>query len=158
MRKYRYVLAAIAGVTLAMVVLLGSCATPARPWSECLSDTTSGVPEERISTVEYGAAEAVLLMPEQSKDEPFFLAITDNKVPVVLLELNYFSDGEIFKVASIRDGSCRPIRNYENAYRPGEKTLQNWDYMQIETRDAQYGVRLGYHGSGRIEATLNMDL
>jgi hypothetical protein len=149
----RVTLAALAAVFL---VGLGACATTGEPipWEECLPSFMSGIPLARITTAEYGARDVVLVDSEESKDEVFGLVVTDNRVPALALRINFFSDGEIFKIESAVDGSCRPIRRWENAYRPGETDLQNWDAVLIKAGGSEYEIRLGYHGSGRVEAEL----
>jgi hypothetical protein len=145
-----------AAVTLAAIALLAACAgTPEpRQWSECYPELTEGIAEERIVTAEVGSRDVVLLDADQSKDEAFVLVVTENRSPVLGVRINYFSDNEIFKLASVVDGSCIPVRKWDNRDRPGQSTLQNWDSVIIRTGGTDYRVRLGYHGSEQIRANI----
>lgn len=83
--------------------------------------------------------------------------MTQNRDPVLALRVNYFEDGEIFKIESMIDDSCKTLRNWTIEGRPDERTLQNWDTVIVRTADSTYRVRLGYDGSGRIEAVVTSE-
>ena len=141
----------------ALVVLLGSCSTLGDSIDECLPVYLEGVPDQRVTTAEAGARDLVLLESDQSKGETFGLVVTQNREPVLALRVNYFEDGEIFKIESMIDDSCRTLRKWDIEGRPGERTLQNWDTVIVRTAGSTYRIRLGHDGSGRIEAVVTSE-
>lgn len=143
-------------ILAAIHLLIMACATQpeAKSWDECLPSFVSGMSEKQVSIAEYGAGDVVLVKPDENKDRPFALIVTDNRVPVLGIRVNFFSDDNIFKIEAAIDGSCRPVKRWEVLHRPGEKTLQNWDTVIFRSGGIDYGIRLGLHGSGRIEADL----
>lgn len=144
------------GAIAACVAILATCASPPSGSSpaECTDEFLAGIPEGRTTFAESGSRDVVLIAPDEAKDEPFALAVTDNRSPVIAARINFFSDGEIFKLEAALDHACRPIRRWEVAQRPGERTLQNWDTVILRSAGTEYPIRLGLHGSGRIEAAL----
>ncbi len=147
---------AILFLATVLAVLLAGCTTPdPRPTAECLPEFLEGIPADRVTTAEYGASDLVLLAADQSKDEAFALVVTRNRIPVLALRLNFFANGEIFKIESAIDESCRRVRRWEVVGRPDETILQNWDTVIFRSDGMEIPVRLGYHGSGRIETDLS---
>ena len=137
---------------LVLAVVLGGCSTLGDSIDECLPVYLEGVSDQRVTTAEAGTRDLVVLESDQSKSETFALIVTRDREPVLALRVNYFEDGEIFKIESMINDSCRILRTWEVDGRPDEQTLQNWDTAIVRTAGAAYRIRLGYPGSGRIEA------
>lgn len=106
---------------------------------------------DRISRLEAGIRDAVVVAPSQTKTEPFGIIIENNRAPQGAAIINFFADGELFKVAEIVDADCNMVRRWQVEGRPGDTTLQNWDTAVFDLGDASFALRLGYT-EGRVEA------
>ena len=111
-----------------------------------------GIPEDRVATMEEGAKYIQLIGPHQSKDEAIAINFTENRKPIGAIKFYYMFDNKFFKVDSIVDSECKPIEDYENVNRGGDKhVLQSWDTLQIQFGDHTYELSLDYH-DGTINA------
>jgi len=87
----------------------------------------------------------------QTKLQPFAIVVTESRPLLLGVRVNFFSDGELFKIESAIDARCRQVRSWKVESRPGERVLQNWDTVVLRSGDVDYAIRLGYD-SGIIEA------
>jgi hypothetical protein len=139
-------------ITPAAVValLLAGCAT-SQTTADCLDSFLAGIGDDRITRAESGVQDLDVIAASQTKQEPFAIVVTENRTPVLGIRVNFFGDGDIFKIESAIDDSCRSIRSWQIEERPGERTLQNWDTVILSSGDVDYAIRLG-QDSGIIEA------
>ncbi len=118
--------------------------------SHCLDNVSSN----RITSIEVGTEDQVVLSANEVKDEVFGIVLSENRETIVNLELQIFVENEIFKIQSALDQNCSPISEYENATRSSDKnTLQNWDSLAIRINNKLYDLRLGY-SDGEVSARL----
>ena len=138
----------------ALVATLAACVSGPRAGlsgEDCFAATFGDMAPDRISRLEAGVRDVMVVAPTQTKTEPFGIVIENNRVPQGAAVINFFADGELFKVAEIVDASCKPARRVGVEGRPGDTTLQNWDTVVFDLEDASYALRLGYT-EGRVEA------
>ena len=105
---------------------------------------------DRISRLEAGVRDAVVVAPTQTKTEPFGIVIENNRVPQGATVINFLADGELFKIAEIVDADCNAVRRWDIEGRPGETTLQNWDTVMFDLGDTSWAVSLGLT-EGRVD-------
>lgn len=114
----------------------------------CFEDYFVSIASDRISTVESGAQDAPLIGTDQPKGDPFGIMLTENNEPIGALRVTFFPANDFFRVASIVDGNCKDVSQFENASRGGDKRVAvNWDALQIRFADQFYLLRLGYDGA-----------
>lgn len=119
--------------------------TPSPGAQGCLEAYLSTVPSGRVRVLEEGSRDVVLIGRDQNKGEAIGVKFTDSGKSVGALVFRFFSDGTIFKVVSIVDGSCNKVEKSAVEGRPGEKwTLQNWDTLQVPFGGRRYDLRLGF--------------
>jgi hypothetical protein len=107
-----------------------------------------------VAIIESGTADAEVLPPGQSKDDPFIIVVTENRRPVGAIALNLFVSNSLFKIVQVVDASCGRLETFRNESRGGDRyVLQNWDTVELTFGAAKYSLRLGYN-SGTVEATL----
>ncbi len=123
--------------------------------SKCLQQSLQDIPPDRIVTIESGKQDAQIIRPDQSKDQPIAIRLTDNGSLVGMIKFQFYSSSQIFKIQSVIDAQCRPVEDYRNTSRDGDKhVLQNWDEWKIRLGDSAYTTRLGY-ASDSIELSVN---
>ena len=104
----------------------------------------------RITNLEAGVSDIVVIGMQQSKNDTFGLLLTEGNAPIGALKVNFFSNGDIFKIEALVDHTCAPI-TYANVADPGEIVLQNWDTIEFQLQGSSYLLRLGFDG-GEITA------
>jgi hypothetical protein len=113
--------------------------------ADCFTQFFEGIPADRVITLESGIQDVDLVGQLESKDVPIGLRFTENRQPVGALTFDFFSDGDIFKISDVIDGSCQPVDGLAVEGRPGEtNVLQNWDTLEMQLGETTYAVRLGY--------------
>ena len=117
---------------------------------DCFAAAFADVAPDRISRLEAGVRDAVVVAPTQTKTEPFGIVIENNRVPQGAAVINFFADGELFKIAEIVDADCNAVRRWDIEGRPGETTLQNWDTVMFDLGDTSWAVSLGLT-EGRVD-------
>lgn len=118
----------------------------------CFEAYFSNVPSGRLRILEEGSRDVVLIGRDQNTEEIIGIKFTDSDQPVGALVFRFVSDGKIFKVVSIVDGSCNKVEEPAVRGRPGEKwTLQNRDTLHIPFGGHRYDLRLSA-GEGTISA------
>jgi hypothetical protein len=111
----------------------------------CRGQQLRDVPNARVVTVEEGARDLEIVGPQDSKEEPFSLWLTDGGRFVGAIKLRFFRAGELFKAEAIVDGTCQPVEDFRNAARGGDKrTLQNWDWWEMKLGGQRYSLRIGF--------------
>lgn len=111
----------------------------------CLREYFQGIPPNRIFVLEEGTRDVRLVGREQTKEAPVGLRLMDSRQLVGAFRFSFFLNGEIFKIESVIDHSCRPIEDYSVEGRPGEKrVLQNWDVLRVKIGSQSYALELGY--------------
>ena len=118
----------------------------------CLADFFSGIPAERIASLEVGASKDLTTAPEQISG----IILEELGQPVAALGFMLFEEDEIFKVITAVDGACQPAA-FENPARSANDVLQNWDTLELTTAGGVYSLRFGYYAgeasvqTGKIE-------
>lgn len=108
----------------------------------------------RVVIIESGTADAEVLPPDQPKDEPFIIVVTENGRPVGAVAVNLFISNSLFKIAQVADAECRRVETFRNESRGGDRyVLQNWDSVELTFGALKYSLRLGYD-SGTVGARL----
>jgi hypothetical protein len=120
--------------------------------SECLQTYFLPVPQDRIATLEVGAKDRPIIEPHQPQDQTVAIRLEQDGRLIGGLKVRFYPNNALFKIESVVDSSCRPIEDYANATRGGDKhILQNWDDLQVRLGSSTYTVSVDY-GSGRIDA------
>jgi len=119
----------------------------------CITSFLEGVSQDRLTTLEAGAKDVQVIAPQEAKDQPVAVKLEENRHLVGIIKFQFYSTGSIFKIDSIIDSECRPVNDFNNASRGGDKhVLQNYDDLQVQFGNAAYTVTFAY-GAGRIGAT-----
>ena len=125
--------------------------TGANP-ADCITSFLESVPKDRLTTLEAGAKDVQIIAPQQAKDQPIAVKLEEHRVFVGAIKFQFFSNGQMFKIESIVDAKCRPVNEFANASRGGDKNvLQNYDDLQIQFANAAYTISFEY-GAGKIDA------
>lgn len=107
----------------------------------CLADFFTGIPAERIASLEVGAGSELITAP----DQPSGIVLEEFGQPVAALGFMFFEEGEIFKVIAAVDGTCEPV-GVRNSSRGGAgDTLQNWDTLELTTFSGTFTLRFGFY-------------
>ena len=129
-------------------------APPSTATVECSPAWFARPAPARVVIIESGTAAAEVLTPDQSKDDPFVVVVTENGRPVGAVAVNLIVSNSLFKVAEVADADCRRLETFRNESRGGDRrVLQNWDTVEVTIGAAKYGLRLGYD-SGTVSASL----
>jgi hypothetical protein len=108
----------------------------------------------RVVIIESGTADAEVLTPDQPKDDPFVVVVTENGRPVGAVAVRLFVSNSLFKIAQVADADCRRLETFRNESRGGDRhVLQNWDAVELTFGGAKYSLRLGYD-AGTVGARL----
>lgn len=108
----------------------------------------------RVAVIESGTADADILSPDQSKDDPVVVVITEDARPVGAVALRLYVSNDLFKITQVMNARCEPITTFRNESRGGDpRVLQNYDTIEITFGALKYALRLGY-GAGTVDATL----
>jgi len=120
--------------------------------SGCFESFFSGLPADRISTLESGVQDEVLIDANQNKEQGLGIQFTNNRQIVGAITLHFFMENEFFKIVSVVDSHCEHVTDYENASRGGDQdVLQNWDALEIRLSGLLYNLNLDY-SDGEIKA------
>ncbi len=118
----------------------------------CLVTYFRQIPGGRVLTLEAGTRDFQLIGPDQSKQAPIGVRFTDSNEPIGALRFTIIPASSIFKVETVVDAACRPLEDYSNASRGGDKrVLQNWDSLKLRLGNQTYELRLGYD-AGAVSA------
>lgn len=107
----------------------------------CLADFFTGIPAERIASLEVGASKALTTAPEQLSG----IILEELGQPVAGVGFMLFEEDQLFKIIAAVDGACEPV-GIQNSSRGGAgDTLQNWDTLEVTTLNGVYTFRFGYY-------------
>lgn len=113
--------------------------------SGCFDPFFSEIPADRQTPLEVGASDKTILAANQTKTTPIALLFNENREAIGAMIFSVFPDNNLFKIDTIIDASCRPVEQYANASRGGDKrNMQNWDTLQMTINAQSYTLRLGY--------------
>jgi len=127
--------------------------TSATTPDDCLLGYFQGIRKDNVFALEEGASAHVLIGREKTKEDPTGIQLSDDRQIVGAIRLSYVHSGEIFKIESVVDSSCRQVHAYTVEGRPGEKRLlQNWDTIHTRLGSRTYALRLGV-GGGELSVT-----
>jgi hypothetical protein len=122
--------------------------------AECSAAWFANPAPTRVIPIESGTAAAELVRPDQTKDDPVVVVLTDDGKPVGAVAFKFFDSNDLFKLSQVVDASCVPVETFRNESRGGDpRVLQNWDTVEVTFGAAKYSLRLGYD-SGTISAAL----
>ena len=108
----------------------------------------------RVVVIESGTADADIVSPNQSKDEPVIVVITEDAKPVGAIAFKLYTGNDLFKITQVVNASCEPVETFRNESRGGDpRVLQNYDTVEVTFGAVKYALRLGY-GAGTIGGTL----
>lgn len=111
----------------------------------CFDRFFSEIPADRQNPLEVGASDKTILAANQTKTTPMALLLTENREAIGAMIFSVFPENNLFKIDTIIDASCRPVEQYANASRGGDKSIiQNWDTLQMTINTQSYTLRLGY--------------
>ncbi len=112
---------------------------------------STGVPADRIVTLEDGTHDRDIIRVDQPKDRLISIKFTQNGRVLGALTLLPFPKDSLFKVQDVVDARNRPVEEYSNASRGGSKTvLQNWDILHVRFEDKLYLLRVGGFDTIRV--------
>ncbi len=118
----------------------------------CLVTYFQQIPAGRVLTLEAGTRDFQLIGPDQSKQGPIGVKFTDGNQQIGAMRFMLIPANSIFKVETVVDAACRPLEDYLNASRGGDKhVLQNWDSLKLRLGNQTYELRLGYD-AGTVSA------
>ncbi len=119
---------------------------------KCFEEIFSGIPGERVESVEIGKAGKELLGTHQAKNELAGLVVNELGRPVVAITYLFFEDDALFKIGSVVNAACQPL-DHANGSRGGPRdVLENWDTLEVTTASGIYYLRFGYSA-----ATVELD-
>ena len=108
----------------------------------------------RVVVIESGTADADIVSPAQSKDDPVVVVITEDARPVGAVAFKVYVSNDLFKITQVVNASCEPITTFRNESRGGDpRVLQNYDTVEVAFGALKYALRLGY-GAGTVGASL----
>ncbi|HEY8201417.1 MAG TPA: hypothetical protein VII47_08685 [Actinomycetota bacterium] len=113
---------------------------------QCYGRVFQGIAQDRLVSLEEGTDGSGVVRPEQPKDQPVGLVLTDGGTPIGALTFRFFPAGVgTFKIDRIVDARCREVTQFLNASRPGgaRNALQNWDTLRVQLGDHSYTARFG---------------
>lgn len=117
----------------------------------CFETYFSGIPSDRIATLEAGADSQIVINTAQSKDEPFALQFTNNRQVIGGVITNFFLDSKLYKIVSIVDADCNLVTSYKNIISGGDpNTVQNWDQLELRLSENLYLLGFDY-SNGEIK-------
>lgn len=120
--------------------------------SGCFEQYFLGLPRDRIAILETGANDFQIIGPHQSKDHTIAILLQENGQSIGGFKFRFYSNNTIFKIESVVNAECRPVEEYVNATRAGDKhILQNWDELQLRFGNVAYTLSIAY-GAGIIDA------
>ena len=120
---------------------------------DCFAQYFSGIPSDRVRTIEMGTIAFEVLRPDQPKNGVIGIKFTEFNRPIGAMKFHFIPDSSIFRIEAVVGASCEVIENYANEGRGGDKrVLQNWDTLQVQLGDHKYAVRFG-HSAGQIRAS-----
>lgn len=124
-----------------------------RPDSDtsCVAALLSGVPRDRIHTVEVGMGDVEIIGSHQKLDAPFVLLLTENgqRIGALRLRLYQASNSAVYKIEQAIDAGCANVEEMRNTSRGGNpRELLNWDTLRETLGAHQYDLRIG--GDGNI--------
>jgi len=129
-------------------------APPSIATAECSPAWFARPAPARVVIIESGTADAEVLPPDQPKDDPFIVVVTEGGRPVGAVAVTLFVSNSLFKIAQVADADCRRLETFRNESRGGDRhVLQNWDSVELTFGAAKYSLRLGYD-SGTVGARL----
>lgn len=114
----------------------------------CFAPVIGSLPEDRVGRVEVGMREMDVIRPDQSRDEPFGVILTENGEGIGAIRFRRYagsnSSEDLYKVEAIVDSSCQPVSRLRNVSRGGDpRALVNWDVLGMRLGDHEYQLRIG---------------
>ncbi len=118
----------------------------------CLTMFLETVPKDRVAVLEDGANDVRVISSGQSKEQTFALRLEKNRQPLGAIKLQFYANGEIFKIEDIIDSQCRKVDDFENEWPKNDKhVMPNYSNLIIRFSDGTFMLNLDF-GSGRIDA------
>jgi hypothetical protein len=109
------------------------------------------LPQKEVVRIEEGGELKIILNPLQ-KSVIMAIKLYDDQKYIGVINLDYHSNNNIFKIKSVQNDNKQSISEYINATHGDTKTtLQNWDTVEMIFKDHKYALRIGYT-SGIIKA------
>jgi amino acid transporter len=103
------------------------------------------VPEDTIVNLEEGSHDKDLISLNELKNRLLNIKFTDNGKIIGGIQVKYFPDEQMFKIISIINPQCEPVKKYINASRgQPHHVIQNWDVIEMQLGKKKYAIRLGY--------------
>ena len=111
-------------------------------------------PPARVKVMESGTADGEVLPPDQPKDGPVVIVLTENGTPVGAIAFQLYVSNDLFKITQVVDARCQPVETFRNESRGGDRhVLQNYDTVELTFGTRKYSLSLGY-GAGTISGRL----
>lgn len=116
--------------------------TPPPSVDDCFEQFLSEIPEDRRATVEEGSSDLDVIGPPQPPDEPVGIMFTDLNVPIGAIKIQFFPNGDLFKVLAVVNSRCEAIEDYESQSGSDRTVVQNYSRLKIRFGDDFYELRL----------------
>ena len=122
--------------------------------AECTPAWFANSSSGRIKVIESGTADAEVLPPDQPKDDPVVVVVTEDGKPVGAVAFRVFVSNDLFKITQVVNTNCERVETFRNESRGGDRyVLQNDDTVELTFGPLKYTLTLGYH-SGSIAGRL----
>jgi hypothetical protein len=129
-------------VTAAPAATVAGPAAAPRPG--CFAAYFDGLADARVTILEPGTNNFLLVGIDLSRAEPIGYLFTLNGQPFGAMRFNFIQANRFFRIESIVDADCQPIEDYVNAGRGGNRNvLQIWDTLQLTLGTQGYDLRMG---------------
>ncbi|MEP7001872.1 MAG: hypothetical protein ABI969_15400 [bacterium] len=120
--------------------------------TSCLSTLLSGIPRDRIDSVEVGVRDLEIIGSHQKLDSAFALVLTENGKRIGALRLRLYpaktSSSHLYKIEQAVDASCANVEQMRNTSVGGNpRELMNWNTMRATLGAHEYDLRIGGEGS-----------
>lgn len=119
----------------------------------CFDRYFSGIPKDRVATLEEGAQDIDVIGPSQPKEGTVGIRLDSLGNPVGALRFQFFArSGDVFKLETVVDAQCRETQEFSNVDRASDKrTLQNFDTLRIQLGGRFYELRFGGGATIRLD-------
>ena len=117
----------------------------------CFGGFFTGVPNDRIVSVEEGTRDFDVIGTNQPKADTVGLIFTSFNQPIGGIRFIFFPSNDLFRIESVVDSECRRIEAYENTLRGADKnSIHNFGGVFISLGRQTYELVLGGGSTIRI--------
>jgi hypothetical protein len=127
---------------------VATSSSPVRKDGTCIDEWLSGIPRDRIDTVEAGMRDLEVIGSHQPLEQPFVLLLTDNGKLIGALRVRLYRasnhSSDLYKIEDAIDAQCSTIEDIRNASRGGNpRELVNWDNLGVTLGGKKYELTIG---------------